>query len=86
MCMQGPALPQAGYAYGSAAADQAVQKLQSLGAKVYPPEAKDVMDWGVLAGGLAHTAKSTDRNNRLHQKQSFPPQLLMQPGMHELVG
>ena len=36
--------------YGSPAANEAVQQLQSLGATVHPPEAKDAMDWGVLAG------------------------------------
>ena len=40
----------AGRSFGSPAADQAVQKLEALGAKVYPPESKDVMDWGILAG------------------------------------
>ena len=36
--------------YGSQAANKAVQRLQSLGATVHPPVAKDAMDWGVLAG------------------------------------
>ena len=38
--------------YGSRAANDAAQKLESLGASVYPPEAKDTMDWGILAGKL----------------------------------
>lgn len=36
--------------YGSPEADAAVQKLQSMGATVYPPGNKDAIDWGVLAG------------------------------------
>ena len=39
--------------YGSNASNEAVKKLESLGASVYPPESKQDMDWGVLAGGLS---------------------------------
>ena len=38
--------------YGSPEADAAVQKLQSMGATVYPPGNKDAIDWGALAGGV----------------------------------
>ena len=38
------------FEYGSREADQAAQKLQSLGAMVYPPGNKAAIDWGVLAG------------------------------------
>ena len=41
-----------GHDYGSSAANDAVAKLEGLGASVYPPESKDDMDWGVLAGRL----------------------------------
>lgn len=40
------------YEYGSQQADQAAQKLQSLGAMVYPPGNKDTIDWGILAGAV----------------------------------
>lgn len=38
------------FEYGSRRADQAAQKLQSLGAVVYPPKNQDTFDWGILAG------------------------------------
>ena len=38
------------YQYGSQQADQAAQKLQSLGAMVYPPGSRETIDWGILAG------------------------------------
>ncbi|KAL3157699.1 hypothetical protein ABBQ32_012133 [Trebouxia sp. C0010 RCD-2024] len=38
------------FEYGSRRADQAAQKLQSLGAMVYRPTNQDTFDWGVLAG------------------------------------
>ena len=42
------------FEYGSREADQAAQKLQSLGAMVYPPGNKTAIDWGILAGGLQY--------------------------------
>lgn len=38
------------FEYGSRRADQAAQKLQSLGAMVYPPTNQETFDWGILAG------------------------------------
>ena len=38
------------FEYGSREADQAAQKLQSLGAMVYPPGKEGTFDWGILAG------------------------------------
>ncbi|DBA82674.1 TPA: hypothetical protein ACH3X1_006917 [Trebouxia sp. C0004] len=38
------------FEYGSWEADQAAQKLQSLGTMVYPPGNKAAIDWGILAG------------------------------------
>ena len=38
------------FEYGSKEADQAVEKLQELGAIVHPPGNKDSIDWGMLAG------------------------------------
>lgn len=43
------------FEYGSWEADQAAQKLQSLGTMVYPPGNKAAIDWGILAGGVSHT-------------------------------
>ena len=43
------------FEYGSWEADQAAQKLQSLGTMVYPPGNKAAIDWGILAGGVSPT-------------------------------
>ena len=43
--------------YGSPEADAAVQKLQSMGATVYPPGNKDAIDWGALAGMVQQGAR-----------------------------
>lgn len=38
------------FEFGSREADQAAQKLQSLGAMVYSPGKEGTFDWGILAG------------------------------------
>lgn len=71
-----------GVDYGSPQANAAVQRLEKLGAVVYPPGSKDAVDWGVLAGALVPRPEGLCCRQRMASFLLFKLRVALCHGLH----